>query len=68
MSEVLPAEKLSSNVNSIYAERLPIITPDGRTLYFARKYHPGNTPDERERDTYEIYKDDIWVSRCFVLK
>ncbi len=61
--EVLPAEKLSSNVNSVYAERLPIITPDGRTLYFARKYHPGNTPDERERDTYEIYKDDIWVSR-----
>ena len=61
--EVLPAEKLSSNINSIYAERLPIITPDGRTLYFARKYHPGNTPDERERDTYEIYKDDIWVSR-----
>lgn len=61
--EVLPARKLSSNVNSIYAERLPIITPDGRTLYFARKYHPENTPDNRERDTYEKYKDDIWVSR-----
>jgi len=61
--KVLPAKKLSSNVNSIYAERLPIITPDGRTLYFARKYHPDNTPDKREKNTYEIYKDDIWVSR-----
>ncbi len=60
---VMPVEKLSDNVNSIYAERLPIISPDGRTLYFARKYHPGNTPDEREKDTYEKFKDDIWVSR-----
>jgi len=60
---VLPIEELSSNVNSNYAERLPIISPDGRTLYFARKYHPGNVPDQREKSDYEKYKDDIWVSR-----
>ncbi len=47
-------ERLSPAVNSEYAERLPIISPDGRTLYFARKYHPQNMGEDNN--------DDIWVS------
>ena len=48
-------EKLGIGINSEYAERLPIISPDGKTLYFARKYHPQNIGDSDQ--------DDIWVSK-----
>ncbi len=51
---VAKPERLSNNVNSNFAERLPIISPDGHTLYFARKYHPQNMGEENN--------DDIWVS------
>ncbi len=59
---VMPAERLSNNVNSAYAERLPIISPDGQTLFFARKYHPDNIPDTKHKDPFDRYKDDIYVS------
>ena len=54
ISDIGQAEKLSPSINSNYSERMPLISPDGRTLYFARKKHPQNigTSD----------KDDIWVS------
>ncbi|MGK0366462.1 MAG: OOP family OmpA-OmpF porin [Saprospiraceae bacterium] len=48
------AENLGIQINSAFAERLPIISPDGKTLWFARKYHPQNRGDD--------VKDDIWVS------
>ena len=48
------AENLGIQINSAFAERLPIISPDGKTLWFARKYHPQNRGDDA--------KDDIWVS------
>ncbi len=53
-SAVGKIEKLSQAINSPYSERMPLISPDGNTLYFARKKHPQNlgTSD----------KDDIWVS------
>ncbi len=35
-------ENLGSAVNSEYAELSPVVAPDGRTLYFARKNHPQN--------------------------
>ena len=47
-------ERLSVLVNSPFAERQPIITPDGQTLFFARKWHPHNIGEENQ--------DDIWVS------
>lgn len=48
-------ENLGPLVNSPYHEVLPVIAPDGKTLYFVRKEHPENAGLER--------KDDIWVSR-----
>ena len=48
------AENLGSFVNSSYAERVPVISPDGNVLYFTRKFHPDNMGEED--------KDDIWVS------
>lgn len=51
---VSAAENLGIQINSATAERLPIISPDGKTLWFARKYHPNNRGDDEA--------DDIWVS------
>lgn len=54
---VSKAENLGRQVNSRYIERLPIISPDGNTLYFARKNHPDNIINKRNE-----VKDDIWIS------
>ena len=48
-------ENLGPMINSEYHEVLPVIAPDGKTLYFVRKDHPQNTGISR--------KDDIWYSR-----
>ncbi len=50
-------ENLGRQINSNYAERLPIISPDGNTLYFTRKHHPDNLGNAEKE------KDDIWVSQ-----
>ncbi len=44
-------ENLGPNINSAYDEVGPVISPDGRTLYFDRPNHPENFGD-----------DDIWYS------
>lgn len=49
-----PAENLGPLVNSRADDMLPIISPDGKTLYFARKKHNENYGDEK--------RDDIWYS------
>lgn len=46
-------------VNSTVPDQLPMISPDGRTLYFARKLHPDNVP----ASDGSAPRDDIWVSR-----
>lgn len=47
-------ENLGRTVNSRFEDRLPIIAPDGRTLYFARK----EQPDE----SGQYLSDDIFYS------
>lgn len=54
-SKIPKPENLGRQINSNYSERLPIISPDGNTLYFARKNHPDNLGTEP--------RDDIWVSK-----
>ena len=49
------AEKLSKNVNSDYVEHSPIISPDGKKLYFSRQFHPDNVGGANDAE-------DIWVS------
>ncbi|WP_420317140.1 OmpA family protein [Ekhidna sp.] len=49
------AEKLSTNVNSDYVEHSPIISPDGKKLYFSRQFHPDNVGGVNDAE-------DIWVS------
>lgn len=53
--EIGPPENLGPQVNSFADDMLPIVSPDGKTLYFARKRHPENVGDEK--------RDDIWYSK-----
>ena len=48
------AEQLKESINTTSSERMPIISPDGRSIYFARKDHPQNIGEKNN--------DDIWVS------
>ncbi len=56
-------ERLSSNINSIYEEVAPMISPDGKTLYFDRKNHPENAGGFNDADDiwYSIYQDEKWA-------
>lgn len=55
VKEELQSEKLSAQVNSPYEELGPTLSPNGKQLFFGRKFHPENLGGV---DDYE----DIWVS------
>jgi outer membrane protein OmpA-like peptidoglycan-associated protein len=48
-------EVLDKNVNSEYKELNPLLSPDGKTLYFSRQNHPENIGGVND-------KEDIWYS------
>ncbi len=48
-------EQLDENVNSEFSELNPILSPDGKTLYFSRRNHPENMGGVND-------KEDIWYS------
>ncbi|MDB5236536.1 MAG: hypothetical protein JWR44_3529 [Hymenobacter sp.] len=47
---------LGPNVNTRYVDTHPVISPDGRTLYFARQSYPGNVGGNRD-------PQDIFISK-----
>ncbi len=49
-------EALDKNVNTEYSELNPLLSPDGKTLYFSRRNHPGNAGGVND-------KEDIWYSQ-----
>jgi hypothetical protein len=49
-------EKLNGNVNTSYEETLPLLSPDGTTLYFSRVLYPQNVGGK-------FSGSDIWVSQ-----
>src|SRR6185369_2053539 len=51
----LIVERLDENVNSEVSELNPLLSPDGKTLYFSRKNHPKNVGGVND-------KEDIWYS------
>ncbi|MFY0600895.1 MAG: OmpA family protein [Cyclobacteriaceae bacterium] len=55
LNKSVVTENLGVNVNSTYGEDSPIISPDGKRLYFGRKYHPDNIGGVDD-------PVDIWVS------
>lgn len=48
-------EHLDKNVNSDYSEYNPLLSPDGKVLYFSRKNHPQNMGGIEDQE-------DIWYS------
>jgi OmpA-OmpF porin, OOP family len=48
-------EQLDKNVNSEASELNPLLSPDGKTLYFSRKNHPDNVGGVKDTE-------DIWYS------
>jgi OmpA-OmpF porin, OOP family len=55
LAKGLVVEQLDKNVNSEYSELNPLLSPDGKTLYFSRSNHPGNVGGVKD-------KEDIWFS------
>ncbi len=55
LSKGLTIEHLDKNVNSDYSELNPLLSPDGKTMYFSRKNHPDNIGGVND-------KEDIWYS------
>jgi OmpA-OmpF porin, OOP family len=51
----LVIEPLDNMVNSTYSELNPLLSPDGKTLYFSRRNHPENIGGVAD-------KEDIWYS------
>lgn len=47
---------LDSNVNTIYNELRPLISPDGQSLYFSRQNSPENVGGIKD-------DEDIWISK-----
>lgn len=50
--QILPKENLGSAINSTTDELLPVISPNGKTLYFTRQGHPENIGVVTNQDIY----------------
>src|SRR5688572_24531133 len=60
---VYKKEHLGYKINSTYNELLPIISPNGKYLYFTMgRGNPRNTGDDKYQDIYlsTLSKDGIW--------
>ncbi len=50
-------EHLGTSINTSYADTKPVISPDGKTLYFTRQYYPDNV--KGEKDAQDIYYSSL---------
>lgn len=50
-------ENLGNGVNSKYDEMTPVISPDGKGLYFSRKFHPQNSGGPS--DLQDVYFSEL---------
>lgn len=55
-------ENLGEKINTIYNESKPIISPDGKYLYFTRQNYPDNFKGDKDPQDiyYSIYSDNAW--------
>lgn len=60
----LQKENLGANINSRYGEVAPLVSPDGKNLYFTRLNHPENiTQKSSKNERPGEIQQDIWVSK-----
>ncbi len=53
--------KLSNQVNSDAEESMPLLTKDGKTMYFVRTLHEGNKGGTNDQDIWKSeLKDGVW--------
>lgn len=52
--DLMKPENLGRNINSEFTDTGPVISPDGRTIYFTRQYHPANVGFKG--------REDVWYS------
>jgi hypothetical protein len=57
-TKITVKENLGKNVNSKGQEVAPVISPDGKTLYFTRSKHPGNTGVPEKQDIWQSSLDN----------
>jgi outer membrane protein OmpA-like peptidoglycan-associated protein len=57
----LVAENLGKNINTIYGENVPFVSPDGKALYFIRYTNPGNIGGEK--DGQDIYYSKLGADK-----
>ncbi len=60
--EKLEKENLGPNINSRFGEVAPIVSPDGKYLFFTRLNHPDNIKDKNAKKNAETGQD-IWFAR-----
>ena len=55
-------ENLGPNINTTYNESKPIISPDGKILFFARQNYPDNFKGDKDPQDiyYSIFTDGAW--------
>ena len=58
----LVKENLGKNINTYAMEVAPVISPDGKTLYFTRENYESNIGKDRNQDVWysELQKDGKW--------
>ncbi len=56
------AENLGPNINTQYTELRPVISPDGKTLFFIREGHPENMGQGADQDVWfsTLQSDGSW--------
>lgn len=52
-------ENLGRNINTIYSEHWPVISPDGNTLYFLREGDPANLGESGDI-WYSVFRNGEW--------
>ncbi len=53
-------ENLGRNINTEWSEKMPIIAPDGKMLYFVRDSYPLNVSSEHDDIWYSEWTNDSW--------
>lgn len=56
----LAPENLGTRINSAYDEFYPVISPDGKTLYYCRTAHPKNFGAKQDIWYSELQPDGFW--------